>query len=313
MGFLWIAVADSAAFLSLNHIPPLLIPHGLEYLLGTWMYLGVVNPRLKARGRPFPCCPRSRSRVNLRVLKPLTRGPQGQPTPLWTPHGRPGVQGIFPTSRGQAPHGWPMVHHSMATGSRIPRGCCSVFCAAPPTLLRTPATSLSPVPRSVIDHYLFPAPLVFPFPWGCCVVLATGCSLSHPLLPYSRVFGPPGRQQTFSAGPLDPHPSADRFVRLARVAPFPPPLSPAPRPFTLHSLFSAPRAFPCSLGCFAALATRPCLSRPLFPSSSVYTPPGCQQPCGAGPTDPHSSRNRFVRLAGVALPSPFRVNGVLLS
>ena len=208
------------------------------------MHLGVVHPRLEARGRPFPCSPRSRSRLNLRVLRPLTRGPQGQRSLLRTPHGRPGVQGIFPTFRGQAPHGWPMVHHSMATGSPIPRGCCSVFSAAPPTLLRSPATSLSPVPLSVTHLCLFPAPLVFPFPWGCCVVLATCPSLFRRLLPYSRVFTPSGRQQTCSAGPLDPHPSGDWLVPLARVAPFLLPLSPAPRPFTLQRLFLAPRAFP---------------------------------------------------------------------
>ena len=88
------ALGDSGAFLSVNHIPPLPIPHGLEYPLGSQMHLGVVHPRLEARGRPFPRSPRSRSRVNLRVLRPLTRGPQGQPSPLRTPHGRPGVQGF---------------------------------------------------------------------------------------------------------------------------------------------------------------------------------------------------------------------------
>ena len=238
------------------------------------MHLGVVHPRLEARGRPFPRFPRSRSRVNLRVLRPLTRGPQGQFPPLRTLHGRPGVQGIFPTSRCQAPQVRPMVNHSMVTGSPIPRGCCSVFSAAPPTPLRSPAMSLSPVPRPVTHLCLFSAPLVFPFPWGCCVVLASGPSLSRRFLPYSHVLTPTGRQHPCSAGPLDPHPSRDRFVRLARVAPFPLPLSPAPRPFTLHSLLSAPRAFRCSWGCCAALATGPSVSRPLFPSSRVYTPPG---------------------------------------
>ena len=34
---------------------------------------------------------------------------------------------------------------------------------------------------------------------------------------------PPGRQQPFGAGPLDPHPSGGRFVRPAQVVPFPPP------------------------------------------------------------------------------------------
>ena len=147
-----IALADSGAFLSVNHIPPLPIPHGLEYPLGSRMHLGVVHPRLEARGRPFPRSPWSRSRVNLRVLRPLTRGSQGQPSPLRTPHGRPGVQGIFPTSRGQVPHGWPMVHHSMATGFPIPRGCCLALsvstpipCPIPLCLIPAPARSMCPM------------------------------------------------------------------------------------------------------------------------------------------------------------------------
>ena len=113
-----------------------------------------------------------------------------------------------------------------------------------------------------------------PNPLGCLV------ALSHPS---SRVCTPPGRQQPCGAGPLDPHPSGDRFVRSARVAPFPPP-------------FPVPRPRPIPLGCRAA---------PSHPSSRVYTPPGCQQPCGAGPLDPHPSGDRFVRLARVApLPPP---------
>ena len=71
--------------IALNHIPPLPIPHGLEYPLGSRMHLCVVHSWLKARGRPFPRSPRSRSRVNPRVLRPLTRAPQGQPSPLRTP------------------------------------------------------------------------------------------------------------------------------------------------------------------------------------------------------------------------------------
>ena len=35
---------------SVNHIPPFPIPHGLEYPLGSRMHLGVVHPRLEARG-----------------------------------------------------------------------------------------------------------------------------------------------------------------------------------------------------------------------------------------------------------------------
>ena len=126
-----------------------------------------------------------------------------------------------------------------------------------------PPPSLSPVPRPR------------PNPLGCCAA---------PSHPSSRVYTPPGRQQPCGAGPLDPHPSGDRFVRLARVAPFPP-FSPVPRPR------------PNPLGCCAAAS---------HPSSRVYTPPGCQQPCGAGPLDPHPSGDRFVHLARVAplLPAP---------
>ena len=77
------------------------------------------NIAQRSMGRPFPRSPRSRSRVTLRVVRPLTRGPQGQPSPLRTPQSRLGVQGIFPTSRSQTPHGWPMDRHSMATAFRL--------------------------------------------------------------------------------------------------------------------------------------------------------------------------------------------------
>ena len=129
----------------------------------------------------------------------------------------------------------------------------------------------------------FPASHGLPTPSGRCAALATRPSPPRPLVPSSRVYTPPGPQQPCGAGPLDPHPSGDRFVRLARVAPFPP-LSPVPRPR------------PNTLGCCVA---------PSHPSSPVYTPPGRQQRCGAGPLDPHPSGDRFVRLARVApLPPP---------
>ena len=154
------AVADSAAFLSLNQIRPLPIPHGLEHPLDSRMHLGVVHPRLEARERPFPRSPRSSSHVNPHVLRPLTRGPQGQPSPLRTPHGRSGVQGIFPTSRGPAPHGWPMAHHSMATGFPIPRGCCSLFSASLIPWFATPRrpSPLCHVPSPISAYSPCPAP-----------------------------------------------------------------------------------------------------------------------------------------------------------
>ena len=70
-----------------------------------------------------------------------------------------------------------------------------------------------------------------PTPSGRCASLATRPSPPRPLVPSSRVYTPLGRLQPCGAGPLDPLPSGDRFLRLAGVAPFPPPsLSPVPRP-----------------------------------------------------------------------------------
>ena len=131
----------------------------------------------------------------------------------------------------------------------------------------------------------FPASHGLPTPSGRCAALATRPSPPRPLVPSSRVYTPPGCLLPCGAGPLGPLPSRDRFVRLARVDPFPPPsLSPVPRPW------------PNPPGCLAA---------PSHPSSGVYTPLGRQQPRGAGPQDPHPSGDRFVRLARVApFPPP---------
>ena len=83
------------------------------------------------------------------------------------------------------------------------------------------------------------------------------------------------------------------------------PDSPVSCPATHLGLLPASRAFPFSWGRCAALATRPSLSCPIFPSSRVYTPPGCQQPFAAGPPDPHLSGDHFVCLALVApFPPP---------
>ena len=146
-----------------------------------------------------------------------------------------------------------------------------------------PPMSLSSLPHHGTGP--FPATHGFPTPSGRCVALATRPSLPCPLVPSSRVYTPPSRLLPCGAGPLGPLPSGDRFVRLARAAPFPPlSLSPVPRPR------------PNPLGCRAA---------PPHPSSAVYTPPGCQQPCGTGQLDPHPSGDRFVRLARVApFPPP---------
>ena len=111
--------------------------------------------------------------MNQRVLRPLTRGPQGQPSPLRTPHSRPGVQGIFPTSCGQAPDGWPVVHHCMATAFCFPWGCCSVFSASSLPLVRNPGTSLYTCAMS--RHPSRPIPRILCLP----ILLGLFCGASH--------------------------------------------------------------------------------------------------------------------------------------
>ena len=157
--------------------------------------------------------------MNLRVLRPLTLGPQNQPSPLRTPHSRPGVPVIFPTSRCQAPHGWPMVYHCMATGFPIPRGCCLALSASHPIPCPVPLCDIpSPAqsPHPVVSRSQ--GAVVWPVPHPCPSPLPP----SHPS---SRGCTPAGRQQPSGAGPQDPHPSGDRFMLLARVAPIPSPSS----------------------------------------------------------------------------------------
>ena len=78
------------------------------------------------------------------------------------------------------------------------------------------------------------------------------------------------------------------------------PMSHSPLPHPVTSPISASRGFPFPQGCCAAHATPLSLPRaPSHPSSCVSTPPGRQQPSGAGPQDPHPSRDRFVLLARV--------------
>ena len=186
------------------------------------MHLVLVHPRLEARGRPFSRSPGFRSRVNLRVLRPLTRGPHGQPSPLRTPHGRPGAQGIFPTSRGQAPHGWPMVHDSMAAGFPVPRGCCLALFVALFSLLyfvRNLALSRSPFPHLVSDP--LPESCGFPIPRGRCAALAASLSWPRPLIPslipclYTT--GPPATQWR---GPPNVGPFCDPGTGRSYLVPF---------------------------------------------------------------------------------------------
>ena len=85
--------------------------------------------------------------------------------------------------------------------------------------------SLSPLPHPGTGP--FPASHGLPTPSGRCAALAACPSPPRPLVPSSRDYTPPGRQQPCGAGPPDPLPSGDCFVHLARVAPFLP-FSPGP-------------------------------------------------------------------------------------
>ena len=148
-----------------------------------------------------------------------------------------------------------------------------------------PCPSHVPFPFASSRHRPVPSVPWTPYPVGPLCGSSHTPSPPRPLVPSSRVYTPPGCLQPCGAGRPEPLPSGDRFVRLARVAPFPSPsLSPVPRPR------------PNPLGCRAV---------PSHPSSRVYNPPGRQQPCGAGPLDPHPSGDRFVRLARVAPFPPF--------
>ena len=149
----------------------------------------------------------------------------------------------------------------------------------PATLWRGPtgSSSIRGLFRAPSTGRSFPAPAPFPCPWpiplGCCAA---------PSHPSSHVYTPSGHQQPCGAGPLDPHPSGDRFVRPARGAPFlPPPLSPVP--------LSMP--WPHALFCPVPFSLHPVFFL------------GRLQPSGTGPPDPLPSQVRFARLALVA---PFR-------
>ena len=231
--------------IALNHIPHIAIRHRLAYTIGSRMQLVVVHPRLEARGRPFSCSPRCRSRVNLRVLRPLTRGPQGQPSPMQTPHTRPGVQGIFPISRGQVPHGWPMVPDSMATSFRMPRGCCMAPVAADASLL---CSNRFATPRARSPHPV-PGPAPAPGPPPSLV------PVPHPVFIPHR----------------DLHPSRDVLCHWHGSLPsFPRAILGSP-PWAC-----GPSVPPCPW-CLFFLVPRS--------SSRVYTPPGREQRCGAGLKD----------------------------
>ena len=125
------------------------------------------------------------------------------------------------------PSPFPIVPCLYPTGRPATLGCGPTGSSSILGPFRAPSTGgsllVSPLSRPVTHLRLFPASCAFRFSWGRFAALATRPSLSCPLSPSSRVCTSPGRQQPFGAGPLDPHPSGDRFVCLALVAPFPPP------------------------------------------------------------------------------------------
>ena len=192
--------------------------------------------------------------MNLPAIWSLTRGPQGQPSPLRTPHGRPRFQNIIRTSHGQSPHGWPLVYLFMATGLPVPCGCycCPLLLSAPCAPVASPhlpspyshtlAPPVSPLPGPCP---MSPHPAPFPSlcdstPPGCqqpfgagpkdvlLFTSRTGC-LSVPTLsarPRVRVHIPPGPPQPFSLGPKD------RFERYYWLLPLPRRVAPRASPFS---------------------------------------------------------------------------------
>ena len=147
---------------------------------------------------------------------------------------------------------------------------------------RSPFPSHVRFPYAASRHWPIIMSPGLPTPPGCCAA---------PSHPSSRVYTPVGRQQPCGASPLDPHPSGDRFVRLASVAPFPPPpLSPVPRPRSIprfprrpsplgpsygssHTPFSVLSPFPCILFFFIYRAACNPVARP-FGSAAFPAPVG---------------------------------------
>ena len=163
----------------------------------------------------------------------------------------------------------------------------------------------------------FPSHVPFPYatschrpilsvPWTPCPTLL----LRGPIPSLIPCLYPTGRQQPWGAGPLDPHPSGDRFVRLARVAPFPPP------PLSLCrvlGLFPASHTVSVPWGRRVALATRPFLSPP-FSLHPVFLYTGPPATLWRGPTGSAAFPGPVhVPCTGRPLPGPFCLCGVLPS
>ena len=209
--------------IALNHISRLPIPHRLEYHSApgcTWLSsISCWRPEgdlFHVSQLLLTCEPTCTQAIDLGTSGP-TLTPADTSRPSWS-------SGHFLHFRGQAPHGGSMVHHSMATGFPIPRSCClalSAFFACSDSfatqrypvslcLILSPAQSPRPTVSCSLGAVVLPFPHSFPGP----------VPSSHPS---SRVYTPTGCQQPSGARPQHPHPSGDRFVLLARVAPLPSP------------------------------------------------------------------------------------------
>ena len=252
--------------IALSDIPPLPIIYGLEYLIGSRMYLVVVHPRLDARGRPLPRFPTSRSGVNVRVLRLLTAGPH----PCGHLKAVPGFRAIsclpvatFPMVGARFLTPWPLVSdsHGNLTWRFRPNFPCSALFATP----RCPfpvchIPSLGHLPR------LTPHPLFIPH-W----------TASNPVVRAHWILIHLGTVLCVLHGSLLSHPSVFFFTR------FP---IPRGRCAVLGTVFSWPR--PRIPSCY------PCLYPTGPPTTHVYTPTSRTPPSGAGPRKP------FLPLAMVA-------------
>ena len=125
-----------------------------------------------------------------------------------------------------------------------------------------------PFPFATSRHRPNPRVPWFSYPKGplcgpCYTPVLAPCPPCHPS---SRVYTPPGRQQSSGAGPQDPHPSGDRFVLLARVAPI-------QSPSTAHSARS-PLLFPVR-GVWPLFLSHGCIGLRVYWHENTACPGGC--------------------------------------
>ena len=138
-------------------------------------------------------------------------------------------------------------------------------------------------------------------PLGCC---------APPSHPSFCVYTPPDRQQPCGAGPLDPHQSGDPFVRLARVAPLPPPpLTPVPPPIA-HRLGRAPLRLGYSNPgrLFVVFSPLPRTLQSVAPGSPLDDPAQGLGPCSTPPLMLQSGAS-FCRIFSLASDAPVRGTG----